>query len=592
MNFCLKRLLPVLGLAACLRAALPPVPAPRPVRPGEQCLLASGPLGRYGGNLVASLHSPPRTLNPAVALDLASQQIVGLLNGDLLHINRYTQRVQPALAESWRVLEQGRRYILTLRRGLRFSNGEPFTARDVVFSFHVYLDPRTHSPQRDLLTVGGQPIRVRELGKYQVEFDLAQSDAAAERLFDGVAILPRRLLESIYRQGRIRQAWSLSTPPAQIAGLGPFRLRRYVPGQKLVLERNPYYWKVDAAHRRLPYLNRLTFLIVPTENAEILRFDSGEVDVISGFSAQDASVLAGQQAARGFRLYDLGPGLEYDFLFFNQNHLPPGRLAGIAYKQVWFRQTRFRQAISAAVDRQAIVRLVFQGRAAPLWDQVSPGEKFWTDRALPRPARSLSRALALLHSAGFRTAANGRLLDAHGRPVNFTLLANASNAQQMAMATIVQNNLRQLGMGVRILPLDFQAFMTRIFQSYDYEACLLGLVSGDADPNPEMNIWISGGSTHLWNLTATRSSTPWQARLNRLMRRQMTERNPRRRKQLYDQVQRIVARYDPVVCLASPDVLVAARNDIGGLRPAVLRDYALWNADQLYFRHSAAGAGR
>jgi peptide/nickel transport system substrate-binding protein len=564
-------------------------PAPQPVQPGEDVLITQGEPGRFGGNLVVSLHSDPKTLNPVTALDLPSKEVIGLLSADLIHINRYTERTEPALAKSWKVSPDGKRYTLELRHGIRFSDGQPFDADDVVFSFRIYLDENAHSPQRDFLVVGGKPIEVQKLGPYQVVFQLAQPYAAAERLFDSVAILPRHLLERAYQEGKIAQAWGVSTPPNEIAGLGPFRLKHYVPGQQIVLERNPYYWKADSEKRRLPYLDQITFLIVPTEDAEVIRFQSGDVDAISNFSAENYALLSKDQKSRRYQLYDLGPGLEYDFVFFNLNDLSGKSLPELSKKQAWFREAKFRQAVSLAIDREAIVRLVYQGRAAPLWDQVTPGNKLWVDPNIPHPTRSLEKAAELLRSAGFTRHPDGTLVDQSGQPVEFSILTNPSNAQRSQMAALIQDDLSQLGMRVHVVPLEFQAVMSRVFDTYNYEACVLGLVSGDADPNPEMNVWTTGGGTHVWDLSSTKPDTSWQSELDQLMHQQMTILDYRKRQAVYDRVQQIVAEEDPIICLVSPDVLIAARNDVGGLKPAVMRDYALWNADQLYMRATAAG---
>ncbi|HEY7208996.1 MAG TPA: ABC transporter substrate-binding protein, partial [Bryobacteraceae bacterium] len=212
---------------------------------------------RRGGTLIISLHSEPKTLNPLVVSDTSSRGIVGLISADLIHINNFSQQTEPALASSWEVTEGGRRYMLHLRQGVRFSDGAPFDADDVLFSFRSYLDERVQSPQRDLLIISGKPILVQKIDAYTVVFTLARPYAAAERLFDGIAMLPRHLLEARLAQGTLQNAWTTGTPPAEIAGLGPFRLKEYVPGQHLVLERNPYYWKRDQGGQQLPYLDRI-----------------------------------------------------------------------------------------------------------------------------------------------------------------------------------------------------------------------------------------------------------------------------------------------------------------------------------------------
>src|ERR1700689_2158994 len=245
-----------LGLAvACLGG-------PAKARAGQASddrMVLEGVPGHAGGRLVVALRSEPKTLNPVLGVDEPSREVIRCLSADLIHINRWSLKTEPSLAKSWNVSRDGRQYTLELRRGLHFSDGEPFTADDVIFSFQVYLDEKVDSSQRDLLVVGGKPIVVVKVDAYTVRFELAQPYAAAERLFDGVAILPQHLLEGSYRSGNFSQAWNLSMAPNQFAGLGPFRLKEYVPGQRVVLERNPYYWKQDRNGTRLPYLNEIVF---------------------------------------------------------------------------------------------------------------------------------------------------------------------------------------------------------------------------------------------------------------------------------------------------------------------------------------------
>jgi peptide/nickel transport system substrate-binding protein len=550
----------------------------------EDALVTSNPVGHRGGIVTIALRSEPKTLNPALATDASSLGVIYCMNADLIHINRETQRTEPALAKSWSVSRDGRTYTLQLRRGIRFSDGQPFSADDVIFSFDVYLDKNTNSPQRDLLIVGGKPISVEKLDDYTVRFELAQPYAAAERLFDGFPILPKHLLQTTHTSGGISQAWTISTPPEQFAGLGPFRLKEYVVGQRLVLERNPYYWKQDSAANPLPYLDGITFLFVPSEDAQVIRFLSGDTDILSRFSADNFVALERQQVAKGYHVFDLGPGLEYSFLFFNLNDISSADLPDIAKKQWWFRDLRFREAVSTAIDRDAIVRLIYQGRAASLTGQVTPGNKLWVDASLPAANHSLDRARELLKSAGFSWKRDGSLLDSQGKAVEFSILTSSSNTQRTKMATIIQDDLNKLGMNVHVVSLDFGATVDRLLNSFDYEAAISGLADGDADPNTEMNVWLSTGGMHIWHLNETHPATPWETELDRLMNEQLVTMNYEKRKLLYDRVQEIVAQQLPVICLVSPDILVGAKNRVGNFSAATLDPYVLWNIDSIYVR--------
>jgi peptide/nickel transport system substrate-binding protein len=550
----------------------------------EEVLIAPGEIGRPGGRLVASLRADPKTLNPVTAVDLPSKEVIRLLFADLIHINLYTQRSEAALAKSWKVSPDGRRYTLELRRNILFSDGSPFDADDVVFSFKVYLDENVHSPQRDLLKVGGKPIQVRKIDSHRVVFELPEPYAAAERIFDGVRILPRHLLQQAYETGKISQVWNLATNPKDIAGLGPFRIKQYIAGQQIVLERNPFYWKADAKRNRLPYLDELAFIIVPTQDAEIIRFQAGDLDILDNISAEDYGLLEKEQEARRYRLFGLGAGFQYEFLFFNLNDLSGKQLPEISRKQQWFRREEFRQAISSAIDREAIARLVYHGRATPLWGQVTPGNYRWINSSIPHPAKSLERAAALLSSAGFKRRHDGRLIDSQGKPVEFSILTSPSNMQRTRMATIIQDDLNQLGMSVQLVPLEFGSILARVSDSFDYEASVLGLASGDADPNPEIGIWTSGGSTHLWAKSEPRPLPEWQAEIDRLMQQQTTLLDYRKRKQAYDRVQQLISQYNPVICLVSPNVLAGVKDSVGGVHPALMRPHLLWNAEQLFVR--------
>src|ERR1700681_3400459 len=449
------------------------------------------------------------------------------------------------------------------------------------------MDEAVDPPKRDLLIIDGKPILATKLDQYTVRFALPRPYAAAERLFDGLAMLPKHLLEKQYREGHFAQAWSLNVQASEVTGLCPFRLKQYVPGQRAVVERNPYYWKVDHQNQRLPYLDEMVFLFVGTEDAQVMRFEAGETDIISRLSSENYNLLSREKSRAGSQLADMGPSLEYNFLFFNLNDLGGKKLEGVAEKQRWFRDLKFRQAISAAVDRDSIVRLVYGTRGAPLWGNVGPGNKLWINQSIPHPPRSLETARQLLKSAGYSWNASGQLVDPGGRAVEFSIITSSSNSQRMKMATLVQDDLSGLGIQVHVVPLEFRAMIDRVFQSFDYDAAIMGLGGGDADPNPEMNVWSSSGTSHLWHLGEAQPATDWERELDHLMEQQMITLDYAKRKQLYDRAQQIIADNVPFIFLGTPDILAGANARIGNFHPAVLDPYTLWNADELYVRAPA-----
>jgi peptide/nickel transport system substrate-binding protein len=329
---------------------------------------------------------------------------------------------------------------------------------------------------------------------------------------------------------------------------------------------------MDRSGGRLPYLDRVTFVPVANEGAQVLRFQAGEADVLARIGAENFAVLEREQPSRGYTLKDLGPGLDYSMLAFNLNDLTTTQSA-LASKQKWFRLTAFRQAVSAAIDRESIVRLVYRGRARPLRGHVSPGNRLWVQ-------------------AGFRMTTDRQLVDVQGQRVEFSILVSASNPVLNQIATIMQADLAEIGVRVQIVPFDFRAMLDRVLNTHEYEAALLTLGGGDADPNSEMNVWISSGPQHLWHLGQKQPATPWEAEIDQLMRAQLSMLDVGARKRAYDRVQQIVADNVPFVFLVSPNVLVGARRDLGNFRPAVLDPQVLWNVEELFWRRPSTGPSR
>jgi peptide/nickel transport system substrate-binding protein len=516
----------------------------------------------------------PKTLNPVLAADQPTRDVLSVLSSDLIHINRSTLRTEPALAKSWSVSPDGRHYTIVLRDGLRFSDGAPLTADDVVFSFDVYSDPRINSPQRDVLLVDGTPVAATKLSPTTVRFDLAASYAPGERLFDSFSILPKHKLGAAYAEGRFAQAWSVGALPSEFATAGPFRFKQYVPGQRLVVERNPYYWKRDENGQPLPRLDRLEFAFVADPSAQVLRLLARDVSAGSRVRPEDVPRL---EQAPFLRVRDAGPGFEYNFLFFNWN--APGPFGA------WARTLKFRQAVAHAIDRDAIVRLVYQGRAAALSSQVTPANLLWRADHLTDYRHDPTRAVQLLEAMGLRRNAEGAFLDAEGHPVEFSMLVSATSQVRRKMATLIQDDLARIGVTARIQTTEFGVMMDAVLKTRKFQAAVWGLASGDTDPNADMNVWTTGGTLHVWNMKGTSNpvqppADTWEADVDRLMHVQMTGTTFRARKAAYDRVQELVSHNLPMVFLASPHVLAAADANLVNFQPAAIDPILLWNAER------------
>ncbi|MCU0513094.1 MAG: ABC transporter substrate-binding protein [Anaerolineae bacterium] len=551
-------------------------------------LVSPTPVGRPGGRLVISMRAEPRTLNPLAAVDAASKELLSLLHADLVHIHRPSQRTQAALARDWTVSADGLRYTLRLRRSLRFSDGAPLTADDVVFSFQALLDERTKAPARDLLRIQGRFPTIRKLDADTVELVLPAPYAPAERLFDSLAILPRHKLEATFREGKLLEAWNLTTAPASTAGAGPFRLKEYLPGQRIVLERNPYYWKRDGAGRALPYLDELVVLFMPDQEAEALRFRAGDIHLLSRVSARNFRSLQSGPGSPQRVMTDLGPGLEQHLLFFNLNDVEKRGLSGLRSKRVWMQDPRFRKAISQAIDRQALARLAYQGKATPIVHHVSPGNRLWHVAVGAAPVRNVAAAERELRAMGLVRKGEW-LMDGNGSPVEFSIAVNAGNLEQQQMATLVQEDLRGLGIRVTVAPLEFRSLIDRVMRTLDYEAAMLALRDGDVDPTPQMPMLLSTGAMHFWRPGQAAAAFPWEAEIDRLMQAQNSTMDPARRRELYGRVQQLVATELPFIALVSPHTLVGAHRELGNLQPAVLAPHLLDGLDVIFWKN---GNGR
>jgi peptide/nickel transport system substrate-binding protein len=528
-----------------------------------------------GGQLVIAFHSEPTSFDYLVASRTAEQRIALLTQSTLLRVNPVTQAVEPRLATDWIQGSDPLTWTLHLRKGVVFSDGVPFTSADVVFAFAALYDGRLASEMASGYQVGGKPLVVRAVDDSTVTVTFPSAWGPGIRLLDGLPMLPAHKLSAALAAGTLRDAWGRSTPPAEVVGLGPFVLASNTPGQALRFTRNPHYWAKDDQGRPLPYLDEVDVEIVPSQDAEVVRFESGDLDLTNDFvRPEDLAKLRGLATEGRVALIDAGVGLDANALWFD---LAPQSKA--ARDRPWLQRDELRQAISLAVDRQAIVDGVYLGLAVPVTGPVTPGYGDWYLNDSPAAAPDLARAKTLLASIGLTDRrGTGTLTDAAGKPARLTLLTQKGKTERERAATLLASQLKAVGLVVDVVSLDVNTMVADV-QGDDYDAAYYGTNTSSPDPAFGLQLWMSDGAFHFWNLHEKTPATPWEAHIDDVMRRQAATTDVAERHRLFADAQRTFAAHRPALYFAAPKVTVAVSARVRGVRASVVQPSVLWNVD-------------
>jgi len=509
---------------------------------------------RLPGELAWTIGYDPKTFDPAKVDDQESELVRYLTAGVLLRFNRFTQKVEPRLAENWNASGDGKTLTFKLRAGLEFSDGSRLTAKDAAWSIRRVLLPATGAPvAEEFLSAAG--VTVDSPDERTVIVHLPQRVIGIGKVFDEIAIEPA------------------DRSSEERVTSGPFVVADYQRSRYVRLRRNAHYWERDSKGAGLPYATGIRLDILDNHEQEIRLFERGEYDVIDGLPPDYFGLLQ-QKTPNAVR--DMGPSLNTEQMWFNQaggSPLP-------AWEKSWFQNQAFRVAISRAIHRADLARIAYEGHATPAYGFISPANGAWYNHSISVPHEDVSAAKAMLMSAGFRW--NGSALqDAAGHPVKFSILTNEGNAARRKMATLIQEDLKAIGIEVTVVALDFPALIERLMHTQDYEACLLGLENVDPDPNAMMNVWLSTSPNHQWNPSEKAPATAWEAEIDRAMNSQASTLKDAERKQAVDRVQQIVADQQPFIYLAYPNALYAVSPKLQGVQPAVLQPGLVWNIENL-----------
>jgi peptide/nickel transport system substrate-binding protein len=547
--------------------------------------------GKPGGRFVVAAAWSPKTFNPVTANEMSSEDIIRLLFASLVGYDPISQQIQPGLADWWTNSPDGKTWTFKLRKNLRWSDGAPLTADDVVFTWNdVIYNPKINNVTRDAFIIHGKKFVVTKVNDLTVQVVTPEVYAPFLEFFGGTPIIPKHILAKYVNDGTFSSAYGVNWKPQDIVCSGPFQIKEYKPAQYTLLERNPYFCEVDTKGQRLPYFDNVIYTVVPDENAINLRFLSGGCDADDFIHPDAYDQFKTAEADGHFKLVEPGIGLETTFFFFNENtNVNPqtGKPYVDPVKLKWFRNTKFRQACSYAINREAIAKSVFADRAIPNYGFVTPGNKKWYDPNIKKYPYNPAKALELLKEIGIdHRNADGILEDAGGHPIEFVLNTDTDKQTRIKAAVMIQSDLDKLGFKVIFQPIEFNTLINKLDVTYNYDCALLGLGGAGTDPGSNMNVLKSTGFTHMWFPGQKQPSTPWEARIDTLMDAQMQTLDFAQRKKDFNEVQEIMAEEQPLIFTVTPFYYAAIRSDIGNVRPTPL-DYhrVTWNAEELYFKN-------
>lgn len=552
---------------------------------------------QLANRLILPTPSGPATFN--YPLNQSAYSVFGYMYEGLINENGLTSALEPGLAESWEVSKDGKKIVFTLREGLKWSDGEPMTTDDIIFSYEkIYFNDQIPSGLKDTLRVGmsRQFPKIKKIDSRRVEFSVAEPFAPFIRYAGGIPILPAHILqESISNtdsegKPKFLTTWGTDTDPQKIVGNGQYRMLSYTPNQRVVLERNPYFWRKDTQGKAQPYIQKIVWQIIENSDTQLLNFRSGDLDSLD--VQPEVFPLLKREEKRGkYTVFNGGPDTGSVFMCFNLNQ---GRNAQNQpfvdpIKSRWFANKEFRQAIAYGINRDTMTNNIYRGLGAPLHSPIPAQSPFYLSpkAGLKTYNHDQQKAKKLLLSAGFKYNAEGELLDREGNKVRFTLLMAAGKKVREQMGTQIKQDLGKLGMQIDTQFLSFNTYVEKLRLTKNWDTYLGGFTGG-LEPHSGYNIWSVNGTLHSFN-QGPQAGEPqikgwkaadWEQKIDDLYVKASQELNEAKRKELYAETQRIIAEQVPFIYMVNPLTFEAVRDRISGIRYSAIGG-AFWNLYEL-----------
>jgi peptide/nickel transport system substrate-binding protein len=522
--------------------------------------------------------SDPHTFNPILVTDSASGAAISDLFESLITIDPLTTLPEPRLASSWDISPDQKTVTFHLRHDLKWFDGQPLTARDVLFTMKVIYDPKVANSIRPGLMVDGKPIECAAPDDYTVVMHLPKPFAPL--LYSiGIPVIPAHILEPEYEAGKFNHVWGINTLPAELVGDGSFRMARYVQSQSIQFMRNPDFWMKDEHGGALPRLRGRTTIIVQDQNAAYLRFLSGQLDVY-GPRPEEVIDLREKAKRLGITVREIGVDTGALFFAFNRNPRHYVKNGVTDPRLAWFTDLNFLRAIAHGVDKQGMINLCFHGLAVPAVADISPANKIFHNPDLKDYGYDLKLAGDLLEAGGYHLVRPGVRVDPHGNRLEFNLMTNTGVPERDQMCAIFKQDLENLGIKVNYRPVEFTTLVERLESTFEWDCVLIGF-TGTIDPNDGSNFYRSSGNLHFWNPNQPKPATRWEAEIDRLLDEGASEMNPGRRAPYYWEVQKILHDQLPIIETIRQQRYTAWKNQLENYRPTV---WGLYRPEWIQFR--------
>ena len=549
-------------------------------------LQSQAPVGKFGGELKAStIGEGPKTFNPFNSKDNISSLLSEVMYDGLLSTDAETGEPIPKLAKSFEII--GNDYIIHLRKGIKWSDGKEITADDVVFTWqNIIFDGFGNTSTRDSLVIDGKLPSVEKIDKYTVKFSTIKPFAPFIRMLS-TPIAPKHIFAPAVKKGKdyFYTFLSTNTDPKTFVISGAFKLKEYVPAQRVVFERNPNYYIINTNNEKLPYLDRLVYYIVGDLNNEVLKFEGGELDVIN-LQGANVARFKEREAHSDYKIYNLGPNTGTMFVTMNLNDRKnkDGKYYVDPIKQKWFRDVNFRLACDYAIDRKNMVLNIANGLGEPLYTAESLNSIFLNKTLKPYP-RSLEKSREYLKKSGFYWDKKGHLRDKSGNHVEFNLFTNAGNTEREAIGVMVKQDLEDLGMKVNFKPIEFNTLVNKLVNTLDWDMVIMGLTGSPLEPNGGKNVWMSDGTLHMFNqrLEGDENSSrfDWEKEIDDVYVKGALATSFEERKKYYDEYQRIAYEQKPFIYIYSPIIITAIRTKFKNIFPSGLTGIT-YNIEEIY----------